>query len=101
MADLDKIRDAVLELLSPYGVKRIALFGSVARGEDTPDSDIDILVKLESPHPRPLGFITWAGIELELAERLGQKVDLVSEAALSRHIRPYVEEEIVLYGKAG
>jgi len=42
MDRLDEIRDRVLPLLLPYGVRRIALFGSAARGEDTPESDIDL-----------------------------------------------------------
>lgn len=101
MTDLVQIRDAVLELLGPYGVRRISVFGSVARGEEDEDSDIDILVLLEDPRRRPLGLLAWVGMELELAERLGRPVDLVSEAGLNRHLRPYVErEKVVLYEAA-
>ncbi|NPV08591.1 MAG: nucleotidyltransferase family protein [Anaerolineae bacterium] len=100
MLDFDRIRDEVLELLGPYGVRRIAVFGSVARGEEEEGSDIDILVTFERPLRKPLGF-RLAGIEQELGERLGRRVDLISEEALSPYIRPYVEEEeVVLYEEA-
>lgn len=87
-------------LICPYGVRRIAVFGSVARGEEEKESDIDILVTFERPLRKPLGFHL-AGIEEELGERLGRRVDLVSDESLSPYIRPYVEEdEVVLYEKA-
>ncbi len=98
MADFDQIRDVVLELLEPYGVRRIALFGSVARGEEEETSDIDILVTFERPFRKPLGMLRLVGMERELAERLGREVDLISEEGLSPYIRPYIEEdEVVLY----
>jgi len=100
MKDLERVRKTVLEILKPYGVKYIALFGSVARGEEMPESDIDILVEFEEPRRRPLGFFTWVRLERELSEHLGQEVDLVSTGGLSPYIRPYVEEEmLVLYEK--
>ena len=101
MTDLNLIRDAVLELLGPYGVRRISVFGSFARGDADADSDIDILVLLEDPRRHPLGLLAWVAIEMELAERLGRPVDLVSEAGLSRHLRPYVDsEKVVVYEAA-
>ena len=98
----DKLREEILPVLRPYGVKQIALFGSVVRGEDTPQSDLDILVEFEEPPQKPLGFFTWVRLERELTQRFGRRVDLVSASGLNRHIRPYVEaEKVVLYEKAG
>lgn len=98
MSDHQRIRDAVLDKLAPYGVRRLALFGSTARGENTPESDIDVLVTFEQPRRKPLSLLTWVCLEEELAQVLGRKVELVSETALSKYIRPYVErEKVVLY----
>ena len=83
-------------MLEPYGVQRIALFGSMARGEETRKSDIDILVDFEEPRRKPLGLFKWIELEEELGARLGRKVDLVSSTALNKYIRPYVEKEMVI-----
>ena len=78
----------------------MALFGSFARGEDTPESDIDVLVELEEPRSVPLGLFTWVRLERELSQQLGKNVDLVSSKGLSRYVRPYVEAEmVILYDK--
>lgn len=70
------------ELRSRFGVRRLAVFGSFARDEATPLSDVDILVELE----RPLG---WEIVDLHdyLEEVLGVQVDLVTEGALQRKPR--------------
>jgi predicted nucleotidyltransferase len=91
-----RLSNVILPVLEPYGVKRIALFGSVVRGEATKKSDIDILVDFEEPRRKPLGLFKWGELEEELGKRLGQKVDLVSNAALNKYIRPYVEKEMVI-----
>jgi predicted nucleotidyltransferase len=75
-----------------FGARRIRVFGSVARGEETADSDIDFLVDF----PPGYNLVTQ---RLPLAERLaeitGRSVDLVPEHELNRHLRPYVLAEAV------
>jgi uncharacterized protein len=94
------LSEKVLPLLHPY-VKRVYVFGSFARGELTPDSDIDILVELKPRDQRPrLGF-KWFGLWDELEEILGRKVDLVSESALSPYVRPHVVRDLVLLYEEG
>ncbi|MBR6919080.1 MAG: nucleotidyltransferase domain-containing protein [Bacteroidales bacterium] len=56
------------------------LFGSYARGEETPESDVDIIVEFD--HSSPIGLFTYAQIWRELQERLGVDVDLVEEGTL-------------------
>ncbi len=56
------LRDKVLPMLRPY-VKRIAVFGSFARGEETPESDIDILVELKDPEKRPRLGLGWLALK--------------------------------------
>jgi predicted nucleotidyltransferase len=97
-ADLDKIREAVLDVLLPYGVEEVALFGSRVRNDARPDSDLDILVRFEEPPRLPLGFFAWIELEEKLSMRCGHKVDLVPERALKKHIRPYIEQDkVVIY----
>ena len=101
MDKFDELREKILPVLLPYGVKRIALFGSMVRGEETSDSDIDILVELKPPSERPPIGLRWFGLEQELEQILGRKVDLVSQAALSPYIQPYVEKEVILLYEEG
>lgn len=96
MERFEELRRKILPVLLPCGVERIALFGSVVRGDDTPESDIDILVELKEPGKRsPIG-LRWFSIEEELSRILGREVELVSDRALSPYIRPYVEKEMVV-----
>ena len=91
------LRAKVTPLLRPY-VKRISVFGSYARGEQTPESDIDLLVELKPSGERPQLGLKWFGLEQELSKILGHEVELVSEKALNRHVWPYVEEDkVILY----
>ena len=101
MEQFEELRKRILPVLLPYGVLRIALFGSVVRGEDTPESDIDILVELKPPGERPPLGLKWFGLEEELGRILGREVELVSESALSPYIRPYVEKEMVILYEEG
>ena len=56
------------------------LFGSYARGEETPESDVDLLVEFD--HRSPIGLLAYARMWRELEERLGRQVDLVEEGTL-------------------
>ncbi len=97
MEQFEELREKILSVLLPCGIRRIALFGSVVRGEDSLESDVDILVKLKPRNERaPLGLFKWVALEEELSQKLGRKVDLVTEDGMSPYIRPYVDAEIVV-----
>ncbi len=85
-------RDAIHAACRQYGARRIRVFGSVARGEERPDSDIDFLVDF------PRGYDLFAQ-RLPLAERLtqitGRRLDRIPEHELSRHLRDAVLKEAV------
>ena len=68
-----------------HHIRRLALFGSQLKGTAGPDSDIDLLVEFD-PSYIP-GLMGIAGMEIELSELLGQKVDLRTAADLSRYFR--------------
>lgn len=69
-----------------HGIRRLSLFGSVLRGTDRPDSDVDLLVEFEAG--RTPGLLELARIEAELSALLGgRRVDLRTAQDLSRHFR--------------
>jgi hypothetical protein len=70
-------------------IRKLSLFGSALRGEMRPDSDIDLLVEFVPGHVP--GLIKLAGLEIELTEMVGRKVDLRTPQELSRYFR----EEVV------
>lgn len=82
-------QDTVARVCARNDVARLRLFGSVARGEDTPESDVDLLVEFT----RPKGLLALVGLEQELEAALGRKVDLLTPAALSPYLRDRVLAE--------
>jgi predicted nucleotidyltransferase len=96
LSDFDA--QALEELCRRHGIRRLAVFGSAARGDLGPDSDIDILVEFFPDRRVGLRFIT---IQDELAEVFGRKVDLNTPAFLSPHFRSQaVREAVPLYEAA-
>jgi predicted nucleotidyltransferase len=96
MDKFSEIKEKILPFILPHGVKRVAIFGSFARGEEAAQSDIDLLITLKPVGQRPPVGLKWFSLEEELSRVLGRKVDLVSEKALSPYIRPYVQKEMVI-----
>jgi predicted nucleotidyltransferase len=92
------LRAKVEPLLRPYA-RRIYVFGSYARGESTPQNDVDLLVALKPSEERPpLGLFEVIRLEKELEIELGCAVDLVTEEGLNSRIRSNVEKDrVVLY----
>jgi predicted nucleotidyltransferase len=74
-------------------VRKAFIFGSTCRGEDTAESDIDILVELDYSKPIGLEFVQ---MKLDLQELLNKKVDLITLNSLSKHIKPFIDKEKVL-----
>ena len=81
-------RPEIAEICRRYDVKELAVFGSAARGEMRPDSDIDLLVDF-LPEAR-VSLLRHAAAERELTALLGRKVDLVSKRALRDAVRDEV-----------
>ena len=79
------------ELRKRFGVKSLAVFGSVARGEAGPESDVDILVEFEGRAT----FDRYMGLKFFLEDLLGRRVDLVTRKALKPRMRPFVEREAI------
>jgi uncharacterized protein len=75
------------ELADSYHVASLSLFGSVARGEARPDSDVDLLVEFS----RPVGLFEFIGLQQRLDAILGCKVDL----GTPRSLKPRIEEQVL------
>ena len=90
--DLSIDREQLGELCRHHKIHRLALFGSAARGEMHPNSDVDLLVEFLPGTTVGLRFIT---IQDELAALLGRQVDLCTPGFLSPHFRERVLEEAV------
>lgn len=85
-------RDQLAEFCREHGIARLSLFGSAARDQLGPDSDIDVLVEFVIGRHVGLRFIT---VQEELQALLGRKVDLNTPSFLSPHIRDRVEAKAV------
>lgn len=91
---VDEVKQALaphLDELKVRGVVCVSVFGSVARGESRPGSDVDLLVSLE----RPVGLFGLAALQRELSTWLARRVDLVTEDGLKAHVRDHVLREAV------
>jgi predicted nucleotidyltransferase len=93
-------RDRVLATLRAHeqelkaaGVVRLSVFGSTARGDRRPDSDIDLLAAFDDS--MRISLFDVAGFEIQLSEILGHPVDLVEEGTLKPRVRESVESEAV------
>jgi hypothetical protein len=89
IAILVQNRDA----LQAGGVRHAALFGSVARGDARPDSDIDILIELEPS--AELDVFAYVGLRRYIAELFTGPVDVVDRDALKSHVRPPAESDAI------
>ena len=85
------LQKALPGLKERYGVQDLAIFGSVARDEAGPESDIDVLVAFEGR----TRFRAFMGLQFELEDILGVKVDLVTQKALKPLTRPAVEKDLI------
>jgi predicted nucleotidyltransferase len=83
----------VKDYFSGQPVIKAYLFGSYSRGEADVNSDIDILVDLDYSKHIGLGFVT---MQTELQKKLQKKIDLISSRAISKYIKPFIENDKVL-----
>jgi predicted nucleotidyltransferase len=88
---LRKRRGEILALAARFGATDMRVFGSVARGQDRGDSDVDLLVRFE----RGRSLLDHAGLELVLQELLGRRVEVASEGGLRTRYRERILAEAV------
>jgi len=88
---LEALAERQQEIAARYGVKRLALFGSAARDELGPSSDVDVLVEFTGPAT----FGAYMDLKFYLEDLLGRPVDLVTDKAVRDELRPYIEKEMI------
>lgn len=91
-AALERHRDVVRQLVDAAGVRDVRVFGSVARGEDGPDSDLDVLGTL----PETMGLVELVALEQSLEDLLGVRVDVVDARSCGRVIDRALAEGVPL-----
>lgn len=88
---LEVLAERRREITTRFGVKRVALFGSAARDELDAASDVDVLVEFDGPAT----FDGYMDLKFYLEDLLGRPVDLVTDKALRKELRPYIEKEMI------
>ena len=83
-------RDEVLAIAAAHGASNLRIFGSVAKGLDTEGSDLDLLVDI---HP-DVSLFQYVGLQLDIAEALGVKVDLCTEDELHPRLKERILAEV-------
>ena len=92
---IEQIKECITPVAQNYGVKRVMLFGSYARGEATEDSDIDLHVYCGNIR----GLFELSGFRLDLIDALGKNVDLVTHGGMRRKFFDQIRnDEVLLYG---
>ena len=89
----DKQIQSIKDFFSGQPVLKAYLFGSYSRGDETDESDVDLLVELDYTQPIGLEFIQ---MQIDLQQLLSKKVDLVSARGLSKYIQPVIDKEKLL-----
>jgi uncharacterized protein len=94
MVKREEFFEKIAKALKDQNAKKVAVFGSYVRGEEKPDSDIDVLVEF-SPGKSLLELVR---IERELSESLGIKVDLLTEKSISPYLIDAIKQQMhVIY----
>jgi predicted nucleotidyltransferase len=88
---IKELQEAMPELLARFGALHLDLFGSFARGEDGPESDVDLLVTFQGEPT----FAAYMGLKDDLEARLGRRVDLSTLEGLKPRIRERVLRELL------
>ena len=90
MTAIETIKKHKADIKKRYGVKKIGIFGSYVRGEQTETSDVDLLVEFDEPT-----FDNFMDLLFFLEELFGKDVDLITTSGMSPYIRPNIEKEVV------
>lgn len=95
MNDIDEIKQRIIPIVKRHNVKKAGIFGSLAKGAFTDESDVDILVELD----KRISLLDFVRIKLDLEDTLRRKVDLVEYKAIKPRLKDQIlSEELRIYG---
>jgi len=94
MMNKEELYEKIVQILKNQGARKIAIFGSYVRGEEKPESDIDIIVEFSERK----SLLDLVGIEQELSDAVGMRVDLLTEKSISPYLIDRIKKEMeVIY----
>lgn len=86
-----RYRNDILQLAEKYKLENVRVFGSVVRGEQGPDSDVDLLVHAK----QDCSLLDISGFEIDTGDLIGQKVDVLEDVSIRPILAPYILSEAV------
>ncbi|MEO7274852.1 MAG: nucleotidyltransferase family protein [Vicinamibacterales bacterium] len=89
LGDVEHHRDAILRIAAHHGARNVRLFGSAARGDHRPESDVDLLVEMESDR----SLLDLVGLGQDLEELLHRRVDVLTDESLHPALRHRIASE--------
>ncbi len=92
MPDIATIRNVITPIAKSYGIKRIYLFGSYAKGEATEESDIDLLIE----KGKPMSLLKLSGMRQQVQEALNLSVDLVTTVGIEDTFKKEIQGTVIL-----
>lgn len=81
----------IIDITSPFSPTYLGVFGSYARNEETPESDLDLLIEFQST----VNLFDFIGLKQDISDKLGIKVDLVSKKGINKYVEPYIEKDLI------
>ena len=92
--NIEQIKHSILPILRRYGISKAALFGSIVKGRMRADSDIDILVQIDSD----ISLLDFVGLKLELGQALKRNVDVVEYDTIKSRLKETIlkEQQVIL-----
>ncbi len=89
---INEITEKIAPILREYRIKKASIFGSVSRGDDTPESDVDLLVEFD-PQTK-MGIFEYVHMREKIEKLLNKKVDVVAEDRLREVFRAYIKDDL-------
>lgn len=93
MISIEELKKKILEVIKNYPIKRVVLFGSRARGDNRPDSDVDLLCEFNEPY---VSLLMLSGLKIDLQEKLNLNVDII-HAPIPKESILEIDKEVELY----